>query len=176
MNIDKISIGKNPPEEVNVIIEIPLGGGKVKYEVDKDSGAIVVDRFMQTAMHYPCNYGFIPHTLSEDGDPIDMLVINDNSLVPGAVVACKPVGVLMMEDEEGMDEKIIGVPTNKLDASYGSINSIQDVNSFLKERINHFFEHYKKLDKNKWVKILGWEDKSQAIELINKSIERSRNQ
>lgn len=175
MLLDKISVGKNPPKEVNVIIEIPMNSDPVKYEFDKDAGAIIVDRFLQVAMHYPCNYGFIPHTLSGDGDPADVMVICQYPIVPGAVIACRPVGVLLMEDESGQDEKIIAVPTDKLDPSYSHIKSINDISDIMKGRINHFFESYKKLDKNKWVKIIGWEDKEKAEQLILEAIERAKN-
>ncbi len=173
MLIDKISIGANPPEEVNVIIEIPMNNCNIKYEFDKESGAIMVDRIMPAAMFYPCNYGFIPHTLSKDGDPIDALVVSDYPIVPGAVIKCRPVAVLMMEDESGLDEKILVVPITKVDASMESIQMLKDVKPFLKDRITHFFEYYKKLETNKWVKVLGWEDREQAKELIKEAIKRT---
>lgn len=173
MNIEKISLGKNAPEEVNVIIEIPMNSEPVKYEFDKESGAIFVDRFMQTAMSYPCNYGFIPHTLSDDGDPIDVMVISHYPVIPGAVIKCRPIGVLIMEDESGQDEKVIAVPTNKLDVTFSHINSINDIEEILKKRIAHFFEHYKDLEKGKWVKVQGFEDANKAKELINEAIKRA---
>ncbi len=174
MDISKIAIGKNPPEEVNVIIEVPMGADPVKYEMDKESGAIVVDRFVQTAMHYPCNYGFIPHTLSLDGDPADVLVISRFPLVPGAVIAVRPIGVLLMEDDGGKDEKIIAVPTVKLDPFYADIKETSDLPAIATAQIQHFFEHYKDLEKGKWVKIAGWGDAARARELIVASIEEAK--
>lgn len=172
MIVDKISRGKNPPKDINVIIEIPMNSDPIKYEFDKDAGAIIVDRFMQVSMSYPCNYGFVPHTLSDDGDPIDVLVIAQYPIISGAVINCTPVGVLMMEDESGVDEKIIAVPTAKLDASLAHIQDINDVPDILKNRIQHFFESYKVLDKGKWVKIAGWENKAKAEQFIEESIKR----
>jgi len=174
MDISKISIGKNVPDEINVIIEVPAGVAPVKYEMDKDSGAIVVDRFVQTAMHYPCNYGFIPHTLSLDGDPADVLVITRYPLVPGAVIAARPVGVLLMEDDGGKDEKIIAVPTAKLDPMYAHIKETSDLPEILVAQIQHFFEHYKDLEKGKWVKINGWGDAAKAKALILASIKAAK--
>ncbi len=174
MNISKIAIGKNVPEEINVIIEVPAGVAPVKYEMDKDSGAIVVDRFVQTAMHYPCNYGFIPHTLSLDGDPADVLVITRYPLVPGAVIAARPIGVLLMEDDGGKDEKIIAVPTAKLDPMYANIKETKDLPEIVTAQIQHFFEHYKDLEKGKWVKIAGWGDAAKAKELILASVEAGK--
>lgn len=171
MFLDKIpATTKNG--DFNVIIEIPMNGSPVKYEFDKDAGAIIVDRFMQVSMSYPCNYGFIPHTLSNDGDPADVLVIAQYPIVPGAIVAVRPVGVLMMEDESGMDEKILAVPISKLDVTFDSVQDINDVPDMLKQRINHFFEHYKKLEKNKWVKIVGWENVDKAKKIIAEAIAR----
>ena len=174
MNIDKISIGKDAPNQVNVIIEVPMNADPVKYEMDKESGAIFVDRFIATPMYYPCNYGFIPHTLSEDGDPADVLVISDFAIVPGAVIAVKPVGVLIMEDESGIDEKILAVPINKIDVTFESIKDIDDVPQITKDRINHFFENYKKLEKGKWVRIVGWENAKKALDLIEEAITRAK--
>lgn len=174
MLIDKIE-AKNNANEINVIIEIPMNSGPVKYEFDKESGAIFVDRFMQTTMSYPCNYGFIPHTLSDDGDPIDVLVISGYAVVPGSVVKCRAVGVLMMEDESGCDEKIIAVPAAKLDPSFEHIRNLEDIPDILRQRIRNFFEHYKDLDKGKWVKVSGWEDKAKADELIDKGIIKAKN-
>lgn len=174
MLIDKISIGKNPPEEFNVIIEIPLNYSNVKYELDKDSGALLVDRFMFAGMSYPANYGFIPHTLSGDGDPVDVLVLSNYEIIAGAVIPCRAIGVLIMEDESGVDEKIIALPTIKIDPSQAHIESLKDVNQLLKDRITHFFENYKKLEKNKWVKITGWGDKEQAIKFIEQGIARGK--
>jgi inorganic pyrophosphatase len=173
MLIDKISVGKNPPEEINVIVEIPMNSSSpVKYEFDKESGAIFVDRIMQAAMYYPCNYGFVPHTLSGDGDPVDVLVASSTPFIPGSVVKCRPVAVLMMEDESGFDEKILAVPISKLDSAWDNVKSINDVSESLKDRITHFFENYKKLEKGKWVKVVGWEDEAKAKEFILDGIKR----
>ena len=171
MQIDKIIAG-NLPDEINVVIEIPMNDNPVKYEIDKKSGAIFVDRFIQVAMFYPCNYGFIPHTLSGDGDPVDVLVLSNYPVIPGAVMKCRPVGVLMMEDESGVDEKIIAVPIDKVDISFSNVKDINDVNNDVKLRIKHFFEHYKDLEKGKWVKILGWEDIKKAKSLIEEGVKR----
>ena len=166
MNIDAIKAGENPPNDINVIIEVPLGGEPIKYELDKGSGAMFVDRFLYTAMRYPCNYGFIPHTLSEDGDPTDVLVVGNRALMPGCVVRARPVGVLMMEDEAGIDEKIIAVPHQNLTQYYNAIQSYTDLPQILQDRIAHFFAHYKDLEPDKWVKVLGWEDADKAAALI----------
>lgn len=174
MNIEKISYGSNVPEEINVIIEIPMNSDPVKYEFDKESGAIMVDRFVQVAMHYPCNYGFVPHTLSDDGDPIDVMVVSHHPVVPGAVIKCRPIGVLIMEDESGGDEKIIAVPTDKLDITFAHVRSIEDLEVILKARIVHFFEHYKDLEKGKWVKIQGFEGAVKAKHLIRAAVERAQ--
>ncbi len=171
MQIDKIIAG-NLPDEINVVIEIPMNDNPVKYEIDKESGAIFVDRFIQVAMFYPCNYGFIPHTLSGDGDPVDVLVLSNYPVIPGAVMKCRPVGVLMMEDESGVDEKIIAVPIDKVDISFSNVKDINDVNNDVKLRIKHFVEHYKDLEKGKWVKILGWEDIKKAKSLIEEGVKR----
>jgi len=149
-----------------------MNDNPVKYEIDKESGAIFVDRFIQVAMFYPCNYGFIPHTLSGDGDPVDVLVLSNYPVIPGAVMKCRPVGVLMMEDESGVDEKIIAVPIDKVDISFSNVKDINDVNNDVKLRIKHFFEHYKDLEKGKWVKILGWEDIKKAKSLIEEGVKR----
>lgn len=172
MDLAKIAVGKNPPHEINVVIEVPLGGDPVKYEMDKESGAVFVDRFLHTSMQYPCNYGFIPHTLSGDGDPADVLVVGSLPVVPGCVLAARPIGVLLMEDESGVDEKILAVPTTKLDPFYADINSYRDLPESFIQRISHFFEHYKDLEKGKWVKVLGWEDADKAIELIREGMMR----
>lgn len=172
MNVDKILVGSDAPNQVNVIIEVPMNADPVKYEMDKDSGAIFVDRFVATPMYYPCNYGFIPHTLSDDGDPCDVLVVGDFPIVPGAVIAAKPVGVLIMEDEKGMDEKIIAVPAPKLNSQFESANEIADLPESLINKIKHFFEHYKDLEKGKWVKIKSFEGAAKARELIVEGIER----
>jgi inorganic pyrophosphatase len=172
MNINAIPVGKNPPHEVNVIIEVPVGGEPIKYEMDKASGALIVDRFLYTAMRYPGNYGFIPHTLSDDGDPCDVLVANQRGIVPGAVMAVRPVGVLKMQDEAGGDEKIIAVPTSRLTRRYESIMNYTDLPGISLKQIQHFFEHYKDLESNKWVKVVGWGDADEAKAIILQSIEK----
>lgn len=174
MFIDKIP-AKTKNGDFNVIIEIPMNDTPVKYEFDKDAGAIIVDRFMQVAMSYPCNYGFIPHTLSDDGDPADVLVIAQYPIIHGAVITVRPVGVLMMEDESGMDEKILAVPISKLDPTFDHVQDINDVPEMLKQRINHFFEHYKQLEKNKWVKIVGWENAAKSKVIIEEALVRAGN-
>jgi inorganic pyrophosphatase len=174
MNIDAISLGSNPPHEVNVIIEVPVGGEPIKYELDKAAGTLVVDRFLYTAMRYPGNYGFIPHTLSEDGDPCDVLVASTRAIVPGAVMAVRPVGVLLMEDEAGGDEKIVAVPTSKLTKRYDRILNYSDLPEITLEQIQHFFEHYKDLEPNKWVKVLRWEGAQAAHKLILDGIARAK--
>ena len=171
MRIDAIKIGENPPEDINVIVEVPHGGQPVKYELDKESGTLFVDRFMHTAMHYPCNYGFVPHTLSDDGDPIDVLVVSRIPVVPGAVIRSRPIGVLMMHDEAGQDEKILAVPVKKLNPYYQNVRNYDDMPDILLQRITHFFEHYKDLEEGKWVKVDGWEDAQRARDLIVKAIE-----
>lgn len=171
MFIDRIH-AKTKDGNFNVIIEISANSSPVKYEFDKDSGAIMVDRFMQVAMSYPCNYGFIPHSLSGDGDPADVLVMSQYPVIAGAVITVRPVGVLLMEDESGIDEKILAVPISKLDVSYNDIKDIDDVPAVMKERIMHFFENYKKLEKNKWVKIVGWDNSDKARTLIEEAINR----
>jgi inorganic pyrophosphatase len=171
MLIDKIA-AQNSQDEINVIIEIPMNAPPVKYEFDKDSGAIFVDRFIQTSMFYPCNYGFVPHTLSGDGDPVDVLVISNYPVIPGSVIRARPVAVLMMEDESGVDEKIIAVPVSKLDPSFSTVQDLEDLNPVLKQRISHFFEHYKDLEKGKWVKVTGFEGMQKARTLIKEGIDR----
>ncbi len=156
MDVTKIPVGVNPPEDINVIIEIPMGGTPVKYEVEKNSGAMFVDRFLHTAMQYPSNYGFVPHTIAADGDALDVMVLSQSPVIPGAVIRSRPVGVLLMEDEAGGDEKIIAVPVADLHPYYDNINNIDDVRPILREQIAHFFEHYKDLEPGKWVKIKGW--------------------
>ncbi|MEK6733926.1 MAG: inorganic diphosphatase [Pseudomonadota bacterium] len=170
MNIEKIGAGKSAPEEINVIIEVPMGSDPVKYEMDKDSGAIMVDRFVQTAMFYPCNYGFVPNTLSKDGDPVDVLVIANYPIIPGAVIKSRPIGVLVMEDESGQDEKILAVPTTKLDPYFSNISSYKDLPEIFINKITHFFENYKALEKGKWVKVSGWEDEKSAKNIITEGI------
>jgi inorganic pyrophosphatase len=174
MRIDAIAIGKNPPEDVNVIIEVAIGGEPIKYEMDKEAGTLVVDRFLYTPMRYPGNYGFVPHTLSDDGDPIDVLVANTRPIVPGAVINVRPVGVLKMMDESGGDEKIIAVPSPKLTQRYVNVHNYTDMPSITLEQIQHFFEHYKDLEPNKWVKLLGWGDAVEAKALILDAIDRGR--
>jgi inorganic pyrophosphatase len=174
MRIDAIAIGKNPPEDVNVIIEVAIGGEPIKYEMDKQAGTLVVDRFLYTPMRYPGNYGFVPHTLSDDGDPIDVLVANTRPIVPGAVINVRPVGVLKMMDESGGDEKIIAVPSPKLTQRYVNVHNYTDMPSITLEQIQHFFEHYKDLEPNKWVKLLGWADAAEAKALILDAISRGR--
>lgn len=174
MRIDAIATGSNPPHEVNVIIEVPVGGEPIKYEMDKDAGTLVVDRFLYTAMRYPGNYGFIPHTLSDDGDPCDVLVANTRAIVPGAVISVRPVGVLFMEDEAGHDEKIIAVPAPKLTQRYDKVRTISDLPEITLQQIRHFFEHYKDLEPGKWVKVLRWGGVEDAHRLILESIARAK--
>src|SRR3984885_11247602 len=174
MRLDAITIGKNPPEDVNVIIEVAIGGEPIKYEMDKEAGTLVVDRFLYTPMRYPGNYGFVPHTLSDDGDPIDVLVANTRPIVPGAVINVRPVGVLKMTDESGGDEKIIAVPSPKLTQRYVNVHNYTDLPQITLEQIRHFFEHYKDLEPSKWVKVLGWGDASEAKTLVLDAIERAR--
>ena len=174
MRLDAISIGKNPPKDINVIIEVPIGGEPIKYEMDKPSGALFVDRFLYTSMRYPGNYGFVPHTLSSDGDPIDVLVCNTRAIVPGAVINCRPVGVLMMEDDGGGDEKLIAVPSSKLTQRYDNVKTTADLPKILLEQIEHFFAHYKDLEPGKWVKIAGWDDATAAERLIMEAVERAK--
>jgi inorganic pyrophosphatase len=172
MDIKKIPVGNNPPEDINVVIEVPQHADPIKYELDKDSGAIFVDRFMHTAMHYPCNYGFVPNTLSEDGDPVDVLVVSSFALMSGCVVTCRPVGVLQMEDEAGMDAKLLAVPVSKLNPAYDHVKGPDDLSQFLLDQIKHFFEHYKDLEKGKWVKVTGWAGVDEAKREIVDSIAR----
>ncbi len=174
MDLSKIKSGENPPDDINVVIEVPLGGEPIKYEIDKASGAMFVDRFLYTSMRYPCNYGFVPGTLAEDGDPVDVMVYGQRPLVPGAVVAARPVGVLLMEDEAGLDEKILATPSPRLTAYYDKINNYTDLPDILIERITHFFGHYKDMEPNKWVKIVGWRDADEAKALILKGLEAGR--
>jgi inorganic pyrophosphatase len=174
MRIDAVKIGTNPPHEVNVIIEVPIGGEPIKYEMDKDAGALVVDRFLYTAMRYPGNYGFIPHTLSGDGDPCDVLVANTRAIVPGAIMSVRPVGVLIMEDDGGEDEKIIAVPAPKLTLRYKNCMNYTDLPEITIKQIEHFFEHYKDLEPGKWVKIKRWGDAAEAHRLIEEGIERAK--
>ena len=172
MRIDAIRIGKNPPEDVNVIIEVPVGGEPIKYEMDKEAGALDVDRFLDTPMFYPGNYGFIPHTLSGDGDPCDVLVANTRAIIPGAIISVRPVGVLVMQDDGGEDEKIVAVPSRKLTQRYNRVENYTDLPDITISQIQHFFEHYKDLEPGKWVKIVRWGDRAEAERLILEGIER----
>jgi inorganic pyrophosphatase len=174
MRLDAIAIGKNPPEDVNVIIEVPVGGEPIKYEMDKAAGTLVVDRFLYTPMRYPGNYGFIPHTLSTDGDPIDVLVCNTRTIVPGAVINCRPIGVLVMEDDGGGDEKVLAVPSPKLSQRYDKVKNYTDLPPITVKQIEHFFTHYKDLEPGKWVKIGHWGNAEEARRLIVESIERAK--
>ncbi len=174
MNLDAIPIGKNPPEDVNVIIEVAIGGEPIKYEMNKDAGTLFVDRFLHTSMRYPGNYGFVPHTLSDDGDPIDVLVANTRQILPGAVINVRPVGVLKMEDESGGDEKIIAVPAPKLTQRYVGVKNYSDLPQITLDQIRHFFEHYKDLEPGKWVKVVGWGDAEEARTFIQQAIERAK--
>ncbi len=174
MIFDSIPVGRDPPRDLNAVIEIPYGGVPVKYEFDKTSGAIYVDRFLHTAMFYPGNYGFIPHTLSEDGDPCDVMVISQAPVVPGAIIRCRPVGALLMEDESGKDEKVLAVPVDKLHPYYTGVSSYKDLPTVMIEQIAHFFQHYKDLEKGKWVTIVRWVDTQEAEELVLAAIERAK--
>lgn len=174
MRIDAVSIGRNPPHEVNVVVEVPVGGEPIKYEMDKEAGTLVVDRFLYTSMRYPGNYGFIPHTLSDDGDPCDVLIANQRGIVPGAIIAVRPVGVLRMQDEAGGDEKIIAVPVPKLTRRYEKVHNYTDLPGIFVQQIEHFFAHYKDLETGKWVKVSGWGDAGEARGLIMEGIERAK--
>ncbi|MCU7960944.1 MAG: inorganic diphosphatase [gamma proteobacterium symbiont of Bathyaustriella thionipta] len=170
MNLDKVTSGSDVPNEINVIIEIPAHADPVKYEVDKKTGAMFVDRFMSTAMHYPCNYGYVPHTLSKDGDPVDVLVVTPVPLIPGSVIQCRPVGVLKMTDESGDDAKVLAVPISKLCRSYKDASCTDDMPQLLLDQIAHFFEHYKDLDEGKWVRVDGWAGPDEAKQEIMDSV------
>jgi inorganic pyrophosphatase len=174
MRVDSIPIGTNPPFDINVIVEVPIGGEPIKYELDKASGTMFVDRMLYTSMHYPGNYGFVPHTLSDDGDPIDVLIANSRPIVPGAVCNCRPVGVLFMKDEAGGDEKIIAVPSDKVSPIYRKVRNYADLPEMMLSRIAHFYEHYKDLELGKWVKIDRWGDEALARDLILKSIQAAQ--
>ena len=174
MRIDAIAIGNNPPEDVNVIIEVPVGGQPIKYEMDKEAGTLVVDRFLYTPMTYPGNYGFVPHTLSDDGDPIDVLVCNTRPLIPGCLINVRPIGVLIMEDNSGQDEKIIAVPGPHLTKRYENVHEFSDLPEITLQQIAHFFEHYKDLEPGKWVKIGDWRGSEEARRLIIEAIERAK--
>lgn len=172
MILDRVPSGQNVPHDINVIIEIPSHSDPVKYELDKDTGAMFVDRFMSSAMHYPCNYGYVPHTLSDDGDPVDVLVLTPNPLISGSVVRCRPVGVLKMTDESGDDAKVLAVPVDKLCKTYRNVQDFRDITTPILDQIAHFFEHYKDLDEGKWVRVEGWAGKEEAHKEIMDSIER----
>lgn len=172
MSLNSVSAGKDMPEVVNVIIEIPAHADPVKYEVDKETGAMFVDRFMATCMHYPVNYGYVNNTLSEDGDPVDVLVMTPFPILSGSVIKCRPVGVLNMTDESGKDAKVLAVPVDKLSTIYRDVKDINDVPELLKQQIEHFFSHYKDLEPGKWVKIDGWADAEAAKEEIVSSAKR----
>ena len=171
MRIDEIPMGNNAPDDINVIIEVPIGGEPVKYEMDKASGTMFVDRFLYTSMRYPGNYGFIPHTLSDDGDPIDVLVCNNRPLIPGCVINCRPIGILRMKDEAGMDEKVIAVPAQGITAIYDNVHTITDMPQMRLNQISHFFERYKDLESEKWVEIVGFEGVDAAKDYIKAAIE-----
>ena len=174
MRLDAISIGENVPHDVNVVIEVPIGGEPIKYEMDKRAGALVVDRFLYTAMRYPGNYGFIPHTLSDDGDPCDVIVANTRAIIPGAIMSCRVIGVLLMQDESGGDEKIIAVPSQKLTRRYEHVKNYTDLPEITLRQIEHFFTHYKDLEPGKWVKITRWGDADEARSLVLAAIERAK--
>ncbi|MGF1714824.1 inorganic diphosphatase [Photobacterium chitinilyticum] len=174
MSLNQVPAGKDIPEDIYVVIEIPANADPIKYEVDKDTGAVFVDRFMSTPMFYPCNYGYVNHTLSLDGDPVDVLVPTPHPLVPGSVIRCRPVGVLKMTDESGEDAKVVAVPHTKLSKEYDHIQDVNDLPDLLKAQITHFFERYKELEAGKWVKVDGWEDAAAAKEEIMESFKRAQ--
>ncbi len=173
MRIDAIPVGESPPEDINVIVEVPVGGEPIKYEMDKAAGTMFVDRFLYTPMRYPGNYGFVPHTLSEDGDPIDVVVANQRPIVPGAYLNCRPIGVLVMEDEKGGDEKVVAIPSTRLTRRYERVKSYEDLPAITIEQIQHFFEHYKDLEAGKWVKVVRWGGPEEAKRMILEAIERA---
>jgi inorganic pyrophosphatase len=175
MNLDRVGSGQNVPNEINVVIEIPAHSDPVKYELDKETGAMYVDRFMNTAMHYPCNYGYVPHTLSKDGDPVDVMVVTSYPLIPGSVIECRPVGVLKMTDESGDDAKVLAVPVDKLSRLYRKVQDFRDMPELLLEQVAHFFEHYKDLDEGKWVRVEGWGgvDEAKAEIMASKALYQS---
>jgi inorganic pyrophosphatase len=174
MNLDAVAIGKNPPEDVNVVIEVGIGGEPIKYEMDKAAGTLVVDRFLHTPMRYPGNYGFVPHTLSEDGDPIDVLVANTRPIIPGAIMNVRPIGVLKMTDDSGGDEKIVAVPSPHLTKRYLKVLSYTDLPDITREQIEHFFSHYKDLEPGKWARMEGWGDADEARAFIRAAIARAK--
>lgn len=169
--VNTLKAGKNPPEELNVVIEIPRGSN-IKYEIDDETGALFVDRKLFTAMFYPCNYGFVPQTEEKDGDPVDVLVLGNDPVVPSSVIRANPVGVLITADEEGEDAKVVAVPVAKVDPSFSGVKDIQDVSQHVQDQIKHFFEHYKELEKGKYVKVKGWENKESAKKKISEAMER----
>lgn len=173
MRLEKIAVGENAPEDVNVIIEVPVGGEPIKYEMDKESGTLVVDRFLYTSMRYPGNYGFVPHTLSDDGDPIDVLVANTRAITPGAVVNCRPIGVLLMKDEAGGDEKVVAVPSTRLTRRYENVQDVSDLPQITLDQISHFFERYKDLEDGKWVEVDRWGNAEEAKQLIREAMDRA---
>ena len=174
MRLDAIAVGFNPPEDVNVIIEVPIGGEPIKYEMDKAAGTLVVDRFLYTPMRYPGNYGFVPHTLSEDGDPIDVLVANTRPIIAGAVINVRPIGVLKMVDDGGGDEKILAVPSPKLTKRYENVRNYTDLPQITIDQVQHFFSHYKDLEPGKWVRLDGWGDAAEARKLIIEAMARAK--
>ena len=174
MRLDAIAIGHDPPRDVNVVIEVSIGGEPIKYEMDKAAGTLVVDRFLHTPMRYPGNYGFVPHTLSQDGDPIDVLVANTRPIVPGAVINVRPIGVFKMEDDAGLDEKILAVPVPKLTKRYAHVTNYTDLPEITLAQIEHFFSHYKDLEPGKWVKVIGWGDADEARQIIADAIARAK--
>ncbi|MBX2840099.1 MAG: inorganic diphosphatase [Gammaproteobacteria bacterium] len=175
MKLDQIPLGNRPPDDINVVVEVPVGGEPIKYEMDKASGAMFVDRFLYTPMRYPGNYGFVPHTLSADGDPTDVLICNTRPIMPGAVINCRPIGVLVMEDDGGQDEKLIAVPSEKMSHRYVSVRSYEDLPMISRAQIEHFFQHYKDLEPDKWVKIQHWGDVAEAKRLLVEAIDRVAN-
>ncbi len=174
MRIDAIATGKNTPHEVNVIIEVPIGGEPIKYEMDKEAGTLFVDRMLYTSMRYPGNYGFIPHTLSGDGDPLDVVIANQRPLVPGCYISVRPVGVLLMEDEAGGDEKIIAVPADKITAKFRAVHNYTDLPGLTCKQIEHFFQHYKDLEDGKWVKVVRWGNADEAKRMIEEAVANAR--
>ena len=174
MSLDRVTAGRDPDSDLNVVIEIPMHSDPIKYEVDKETGALFVDRFVSTAMHYPCNYGYVPQTLSDDGDPVDVLVVAPFALVPGVVVRCRPIGMLKMTDEAGGDEKVLAVPIDKLTPLYRHIETARDLPEIMLAQITHFFAHYKDLERGKWVKIDGWGSPEEARRSVREAIARFR--
>jgi inorganic pyrophosphatase len=172
LNLDRVTAGKDVPHDVNVVIEIPMNGDPIKYELDKSTGALFVDRFMSTSMHYPCNYGYIPQTLSDDGDPVDVLVITQFPLIPGVVVRCRPIGMLKMTDEAGGDTKLLAVPVDRLTAIYREVQSPRDLPPLITSQITHFFQHYKDLEPGKWVRVEGWVEAAEAKAEILAAVKR----